>query len=188
MDPSSTLSVWSYASTQGAHGGLRVLERLQTRKRLVIDDCAVVEWPVGHPRPATYQAGIVDGEPLLSGAFWGMFFGLLYLAPLAGLPDGPPDSLAGIGLPDPMLRQVRDLTPPGASALFVVSSTHILDQIHTALSPDASRPAPTCVSTQLGPDEEAALRRGFGNDTARTRGAGCPAGVGRRIAGPRPAR
>ena len=79
----NTFSVWTFDHPDGAASALRVIERLQTRRRLAIDDAAVVSWPAGKHRPYSYQAGTIDGTAALSGAFWGMLFGGLFLLPLA---------------------------------------------------------------------------------------------------------
>jgi uncharacterized membrane protein len=160
----STMSVWTFDATGGAASGLRVLERLQIRGRLRISDSAVAEWRPEDRRPVTYQFGAVSGEAMLSGAFWGLLFGVLFLAPLAGLtgPPWPPAGLRRIGLPETLLQQVRDRTAPGTSALFVVSADAELDRIRDALTTTGT--APACAASTLTSDEESALRHAFGTD------------------------
>src|ERR1700761_7722821 len=119
----NTLSVWTFGTADGAAGALRVIERLQTRRRLSIEDAAVVTWPAGKYRPYSYQAGTIDGTAALSGAFWGLLFGLLFLLPLAD-PAGAasrPAGLARAGLPDDLLRQLRGTVTAGTSALFLLA-------------------------------------------------------------------
>ena len=116
----NTFSVWTFDHPDGAAGALRVIERLQTRRRLAIDDAAVVSWPAGKHRPYSYQAGTIDGTAALSGAFWGLLFGSLFLVPLADPgPEptpAPPAGLARAGLPEDLLGAAqhdhrRDLGP-----------------------------------------------------------------------------
>jgi uncharacterized membrane protein len=163
----STVSVWNFDVAGGAASGLRLLERLQNRGRLAINDSAVAEWPPENRRPMTYQVGAVSGDAMLSGAFWGLLFGVLFLAPLAGLtgPIWPPAGLRRIGLPEAMLQQVRDRTTPGTSALFVVSADAELDQIRDALT--STEASPACVASTLTSEEESALRHAFGTDCYR---------------------
>jgi uncharacterized membrane protein len=161
----STLSVWAFADVDGAARGLRVLERLQTRGRLVISDSAVAERSETALRPVTYQTGVVDGDALLSGAFWGLLFSLLYLAPIAGLtgPAWPPDGLARIGLPEEMLSRIREQTTPGTSLLFLLSSESALEQVRSALaSPEDDALRPLCVSSSMTTAQALALHRAFG--------------------------
>ncbi len=47
----------------------------------------MVVWPPGTRRPRTYQAGPAPGPAALSGAFWGLLFGQLFLLPLVGALD-----------------------------------------------------------------------------------------------------
>ena len=158
----STVSVWTFQAAGGAASGLRILERLQNRGSLRISDSAVAEWPSGQRRPMTYQVGAVSGEAMLSGAFWGLLFGILFLAPLAGLtgPPWPPAGLRRIGFPERLLQQVRDRTTPGTSALFVVGADADLERIRDALT--TTDTAPACAASTLTSDEESALRRAFG--------------------------
>jgi uncharacterized membrane protein len=160
----STLSVWTFDAADGAASGLQVLERLQTRGRLAIGDSAVVEWPLRSRRPLTYQVGAVSGEAMLTGAFWGLLFAVVFLAPLAGLsgPIWPPTGLRRIGLPEALLRQIRERTTPGTSALFVVTEDAVLHHIKDVLAPVGA--SPSCLACTFAPDQESALLRAFGTD------------------------
>ena len=71
-----TLSVWTFGAPDGAELALRQVERLQLRRAIAVADAAVVAWPAGATRPRTYQVGSVQGTVALSGAFWGLVFGL----------------------------------------------------------------------------------------------------------------
>lgn len=163
----TTLSIWSYASADGAAAGFGTLESLQVRGALRIDDSALVTWELGHPRPLGYQAGCVDGSTALSGAFWGLLFGTVYLAPLAGLPAvwWRADGLAGIGLPDSLLARTRQQLCPGRSALFVLSGDAEADDLRLALSPGTGAHEPDCQISTLDVDQAAHLAGAFGADT-----------------------
>jgi uncharacterized membrane protein len=158
MHNPTVLSVLTFPASADAAAALRVLEGDQWRRRVVIGDCAVVAWADGAPRPVAYQVGAADGGATLSGAFWGLLFGSLFLAPLAGLtgPAWPPDGLARIGLPESVLAQVRERTRPGTSALFVIGGETGLDHVRML--------GPHCLTTVLGDEEAAALQRAFGAD------------------------
>jgi uncharacterized membrane protein len=137
-----TLSVWTFGSPGGAASALRVIERLQTRHRLTIEDASIVCWPAGQHRPSSYQAGTVDGTAALSGAFWGLLFGSLFLVPLAG-PAGaavPSAGLAGAGLADDLLDRLRGQVTAGTSALFLLAGGSALATIRDALASDPASP------------------------------------------------
>ena len=160
----NTFSVWTFTYPGGAASALRVIERLQTRRRLAIDDAAVVSWPAGKHRPYSYQAGTIDGTAALSGAFWGLLFGSLFLVPLA-TPAGrtsPPAGLARAGLPEDLLGQLRRTITAGSSALFLLASQAALDTIGA----DDSICCSGAVVTTLGADQEKVLRYVFGADDA----------------------
>ena len=159
----STLSVWTFDGPDGAARALRVVERLQTRRRLAIEDAAVVSWPAGQHRPYSYQAGTIDGTAALSGAFWGLLFGSLFLVPLAHPAGGTPSAgLARTGLPDDLLRQLRATITAGTSALFVLAGTAALDTINE----DAGGSQGELLVTPLDTEHEQVLRRVFGADDA----------------------
>jgi uncharacterized membrane protein len=155
----NTVSVWRFDTSGGAEEALHVLERLQTRRLVVIDDAALLVWRSGAPRPSGYQVGTATGTTALSGAFWGLLFGLLFLIPLAGATE---DSavLAGIGLTDEFLADVRSRITAGTSALFLLTDAAAVDGLHEAL--DGSR-TDLLVST-LDHEQQAALQRAFDAD------------------------
>ena len=160
----NTFSVWTFDHPGGAASALRVIERLQTRRRLAIDDAAVVSWPAGKHRPYSYQAGTIDGTAALSGAFWGLLFGSLFLVPLA-TPAGrtsPPAGLARAGLPEDLLGQLRRTITAGTSALFLLASQAALDTIGA----DDSIGGSDALVTTLGDEHEQILRHVFGADDA----------------------
>ncbi|MGE0300533.1 DUF1269 domain-containing protein [Pseudonocardia sp.] len=163
----NTLSVWRFDTPDGAETALRAVERLQHRRVVTIDDASVVAWPAGARRPRTYQAGTAAGTAALSGAFWGLLFGLLFLLPLAGPEAGPATALACVGLPDEVLRRIRDRVTPGTSALFLLSHDGVPDRVREVLE---GMHAEVLVST-LDRDQEAALRRAFDIDTGVDAGA-----------------
>lgn len=160
----TTVSAWIFSHPGGAARALRVVERLQTRRRLAIEDAAVVSWPAGKHRPYSHQAGTIDGTAALSGAFWGLLFGELFLLPLAD-PDGAASRTVGLdraGLPDDLLDQLRSTVIAGTSALFLLSGSAALDTIGEAVSISRSE----LLATTLGAEQEKILRHVFGADDA----------------------
>lgn len=157
----TTLSTWRFATAEGAEAALPTLERLQHRQWVTVDDVAVVAWPATGGRPRTYQVGTAAGDTALSGAFWGLLFGLALLLPLADDAAGiPPDAAAGlsrVGVPDEFLQRLRDRIVPGTSALFLLSTDDELERLREAF---AGTEADLLVS-DLDREQDAALRRAF---------------------------
>ncbi len=158
----STLSLWAFDAPDTAAAALRLIERSQRRGVLIVADSAVVEWHPGSHRPVAYQSGAADGASGLSGAFWGLLFGSLFLAPLVGLtgPIWPPDGLSRIGLPESLLEQIRTMSRPGTSELFVLSPSPQNTSLRLALSSVQSR----CLTTDLTSEQHTALHRAFGQE------------------------
>jgi uncharacterized membrane protein len=157
----NTLSIWRFDTTDGAEAALRPLERLQNRRLITIDDAAVVAWASGARRPRTYQAGTAAGTVAVSGAFWGLLFGTVFLLPLAGVAVDATAGLSRVGLSDAFLQRVRDRITPATSGLFLLSQDAVLDRIREAF---ASRQADLLVIS-LSREQEHALRQAFEADT-----------------------
>jgi uncharacterized membrane protein len=158
----NTVSIWRFDTSKGAEAALRTLVRLQTRRLVMIDDAAVVVWPTGSRRPHGYQVGTAAGATELSGAFWGLLLGLLFLLPLAGATEGTDGAgvLSRIGLTDEFLAEVRDRITPGSSALFLLSGAPAVDGLREAF---ADTRVDLLIRT-LDREHEAALHRAFDAD------------------------
>lgn len=156
----TSLSIWIFDTAEAAEQALRTLERLEFQRHVDVDDASVVSWPAGDLRPRTYQVGSTTGDPALSGAFWGLLFGLVFLLPLTGhLLDTAQATfgLAGVGLPDGFLLEVRERVGPGTSALFLLTPDAAVERIAAAFGPAGAGPL---VARFAGP-EETALHRAF---------------------------
>jgi uncharacterized membrane protein len=161
----NTLSTWTFDTPDGAEAALRTLDRLQTQQLITVDDASVVVWPIGTRRPCTYQAGPATGTAALSGAFWGMVFGQLFLLPLVGVPLTGACGLDRVGLSDDVLRDIRERVVPGTSALFLLTGDAVVDRIRAAIT---NSHTDLLVST-LGHEQATALREAFGVDEAPLR-------------------
>jgi uncharacterized membrane protein len=162
------LSVWTFGRPDGAASALRAIERLQTRRRLTIEDASIVSWPAGQHRPCSYQVGTIDGTAALSGAFWGLLFGSLFLVPLACPPGAavPSAGLAGTGLPDDLLDRLRGQVTAGTSALFLLADATALGTIRDTVPSGPGRPDGPAepLVARLGHQHEQVLRYVFGAD------------------------
>jgi uncharacterized membrane protein len=155
----TTLSIWRFGAGDAAEPALDTLEGLQALRLVEIDDVAVVVWPAETHRPRSYQVGAVTGTSELTGAFWGLLFGLLFLVPLAGSTAGPA-VLATIGLPEEFLARIRARIVPGTSALFLLAPGESLDPIRSALCPAEFE----ALIRTLSPEQEETLHYAFGAD------------------------
>jgi uncharacterized membrane protein len=156
----TSLSVWIFDTAEEAEPALRTLGRLEMQGHLDVDDAAVLTWPSGDIRPRTYQAGSACGDTALSGAFWGLLFGLVFLLPLTDrLREGTDDGfgLGPVGLPDRFLGEVRHRVGPGTSALFLLTPDAAVERVAAAVGATGSD---GLVVLFAGP-EERALHRAF---------------------------
>jgi uncharacterized membrane protein len=53
------------------------VQDLQKQALIKLHDAAIVTWPTGARKPTTRQLYDLTGAGALSGAFWGMLFGLI---------------------------------------------------------------------------------------------------------------
>jgi uncharacterized membrane protein len=98
------------------HSADEALGRVETLKRRCCSSCSTPRWSAGRPgrksrRPASCTTS--PGAGAVSGGFWGMLFGLLFLTPLLGMAVGAASSgvLLGskrdVGISDDFNREVR---------------------------------------------------------------------------------
>jgi uncharacterized membrane protein len=158
----TTLSTWKFDAPDGAERALRTLTRLQADRLVTVQDAAVVSWPQGRRKPRAWQVRDVVGPAALSGAFWGLLFGILFLLPLAGLALGAAAGIAAgafghVGMSDAFLQRVRDEVGPGTSALFLLTSDEVVDRIADAFDGTHAR----LLVSNLSRAQEAALRHAF---------------------------
>jgi uncharacterized membrane protein len=97
----------------------------------------------------------------VSGGFWGMLIGLLFLNPLLGMAVGAgAGALSGkfrdIGLDDKMMKAIGDSLKPGTSALFVLIKKATADKVLEGLKPFVGKGK--VFQTSLSKDDENALR------------------------------
>ena len=103
--------------------------------------------------------GSADGTRELSGAFWGLLFGLLFLLPLAGVAEGAA-VLTRLGLSDGFLARARDRIIAGTSALFLLTDGAALDRVREAFAGTHT----DLLISRFDREQVAALRRAFDAD------------------------
>jgi uncharacterized membrane protein len=158
----ATLTIWRFASPDGADRAAEILARLARDSLITVHDAATVSWPVERNKPKTRQLHNLAGSGALSGAFWGMLFGLIFFVPMLGAAVGAgigtmSGSLTDVGISDELINRVRDEVVPGMSALFILSSDAVLDRIRTAFGEEK----PELMFTNLSAAEENWLREVF---------------------------
>jgi uncharacterized membrane protein len=130
----ATLTVFKFSSIDGAQEMLNRVYALQLQELIVVDDAAIVTWPIGKKSPKTKQAVSMTGASSLDGAFWGLLFGFLFFMPLFGMAVGAVmGGLAGhftdYGIDDNFIKKVRDQVTPGSSALFLMTEREVVDRV-----------------------------------------------------------
>lgn len=136
------------------------LVRMQHQYLLQMEDAVVVTRdPDGKTK--LHQAVSLTGAGAVSGAFWGMLIGLLFLNPLLGAVLGAgAGAVAGrfrdIGLDDKMMKDIGDSLTPGTSALFLLLRKVTADKVLEGLKPFVGKGK--VFQTSLNKDDENALR------------------------------
>jgi uncharacterized membrane protein len=159
----STLAVWVFDTSHGAERGSQALQDRPTAERARIHDAARVSWVLGSSKPTTGQIADLAWDEALGEEFWGVLFGLIFYSPLIGAAVGSATgglsgSLSGFGIDDTFVNRVRDTVTPGTSALFVLGSDSVVDQLRDALR--VNHPVKVLV-TRLNQLQEGSLRQVF---------------------------
>jgi uncharacterized membrane protein len=163
----ATLTAWKFDTPDGAARAEQILTALSEQDLIRVHDAARVEWERGKRRPKTHHDSHLAGEGALGGAFWGLLFGILFFIPLLGLAIGTAagavgGALSDAGISDDFIKAVKDEVTPGTSALFLLSSDAVLDEVREAF---AEGPHPVLISTTLTGEDEARLRAAFADES-----------------------
>jgi uncharacterized membrane protein len=154
----ATLAAFKFNDAQNAGYAVRDLVDLHERRLTTILDAALVSWPKGKSTPRTVQGVIEAGAGKLDGSFWGMLFGLIFFTPLMRSSIGAfRGALGDIGIHDKFIYQVRNKVREGTSALFVLSTDDISDEVTDAFN----RQPTELITTNLPHAEENRLRELF---------------------------
>ena len=136
------------------------LVKMQKQFLLEMEDAVVVTRdPDGKTK--LHQAVSLTTAGAVSGAFWGMLIGLLFLNPLLGAAVGAgagalSAKFRDIGIDDKMMKDVGDSLKPGTSALFVLLKKITADKVIDGLKPFVGRGR--VFQSSLSKDDEKALR------------------------------
>lgn len=136
------------------------LVKMQQQYLLEMEDAVVVTRdPNG--KANLHQAVSLTAAGAVSGGFWGMLIGLLFLNPLIGaLVGAGAGALSGkfqdIGVDDNMMKEVGQSLKPGTSALFVLLRKVTADKVLDGLKPFVGKGK--VYQSSLSKDDEKALR------------------------------
>ena len=130
----ATLTVFKFATPEGANQMLDKVQSLQKMELIKIMDAAIVTWPTGKSKPKTKQLVNMAGMGALQGAFWGMLFGLLFFVPFFGLAVGAAfgalgGKMADYGISDEFIKKTREQITECTSALFLMTSDAVQDKV-----------------------------------------------------------
>jgi uncharacterized membrane protein len=161
----ATVTVLKFASADGANNALGLIQLLQKQQMIKLYDAAIVSWPPGKKGPRTKQLVDLVGIGAMSGMFWGLLFGLIFVNPLFGMAAGAAmGALAGsfrdYGIDDEFIKSIRTQVTEGTSALFLMTSDAVLDRVVDQMKSMKFE----IIATNLSMAQEAKLREAFGQE------------------------
>jgi uncharacterized membrane protein len=114
-----------------------------------------------------HQGTSLTGIAASGGAMWGFIFGLLFLAPLAGMAIGAAaGGLVGhfsdLGIDNKWIKEVSSAIPPGGSALFVLARNSQNERV----LPEMAKLGGTVLKTSLSEEQQAALEEALSTNAS----------------------
>jgi uncharacterized membrane protein len=158
----ATLTVFKFATPDGAEQMLDTVKSLQNQELIKLHDAAIVTWPQGRKSPKTKQLANLAGIGALDGAFWGMLFGLIFFVPFFGLAVGAAfgalgGALSDYGIDDAFIKKTREKVTEGTSALFLMTSDAVQDKVIAQLKGREFE----LIASNLTGEQEEQLRAAF---------------------------
>jgi uncharacterized membrane protein len=159
----SMLAACHFDTDDGAERACRALRDAPTGTHARIHDGALVSWVLGNSQPTTRSMPDLSREGALGDSFWGVLFGLIFFSPLLGaavgkVTGGLSGSLEELGIHDTFVNRVRDTVTPGTSALFLLGSDTVVEEVHDALR---RQPPVKVLTTRLTRQQEDSLHEVF---------------------------
>lgn len=136
------------------------LAKMQKEYLIEMED-AVVVTKDDKGKVKLHQAMNLTAAGAVSGGFWGMLIGMIFLNPLLGMAVGAgagalSGALSDAGIDDTMMKELSAAFKPGSSALFVLIRKATGDKVLEGLKPFAGKGK--VFRTSLTKDSEDALR------------------------------
>jgi uncharacterized membrane protein len=165
----SDLIVIGYPDEDTAQRVYGELVNLQNQYLVDLEDAAIIRRDRSGRLHVTTPAHHAVAWGSLSGIFWGVLIGLLFLFPLAplvgvagGLMGAALGAASDLGIKDDFKRRVQDMLQPGTSAILVLVRKVTVDKFLEALRPYGG----TVLQTSLPHDAEQQLMQTLhGTDT-----------------------
>jgi uncharacterized membrane protein len=163
----SDLIVIGYPDEETAEKAWGELVKLQEDFLVDLEDAAIVRRDRKGKLNVTTPAHHAVAWGSLSGLFWGVLIGLIFLwplAPLAGVAGGIMGAALGaagnLGVKDDFRQRVQDLVQPGTSAILVIVRKVTPDKFIEAMRPYGG----TVLQTSLPHDAEQQLMQALHGD------------------------
>jgi uncharacterized membrane protein len=158
----AAVTVLKFAESDGALKALSEIQSLQKDHLIKVHDAAIVTWPVGTKSPKTRQLVDLVAIGAMSGMFWGMLLGIIFLTPLFGMAIGAGFGALGgafrdYGIDDDFIKRVRTSVTEGTSALFLMTSDAVMDRVSERLKNTKFE----IIATNLSTEQEEKLRELF---------------------------
>ncbi len=136
------------------------LVKLQKEYLLEMEDVVVVTRGADD-KVQLHQTANLTALSAVSGGFWGMLVGLLFLNPLAGAAIGAgagaiSGSFTDVGINDDFMRDLGKTLTPGTAAVFILVRKFTTDKVVDKLGGFHARGH--VLQTSLTKDDEASLR------------------------------
>lgn len=156
----SDLIVVSFDNEATAFEMRAELVKLQKEYLLEMEDVVVVTRSQDD-KVQLHQAANLTALGAVSGGFWGLLIGLMFLNPLAGAVLGAgagalSGNLTDIGVNDDFMRELGQRLKPGSAAVFVLARKFNAEKVVERLGQFRAKGA--ILQTSLGHDDEATLR------------------------------
>jgi uncharacterized membrane protein len=154
----SDLIAIAYDSEYKAEEVRLTLIKLQKEHLIELEDAAVIV-KNAEGKVKLNQAIDLTTAGAVSGGFWGLLIGTLFLSPLLGAAVGAAagaasGALSDIGVDDNFMKSLGETLQPGTSALFVLVRKVTPDKVLEEIAPYGG----TVLRTSLSKDEEAQLQ------------------------------
>lgn len=183
----SDLILIGYPDENRAQQVWEELVRLQNDLVVDLEDAAIIRRDEKGKLYVTTPAHHAVAWGTLSGLFWGVLIGLIFLWPLApvvGVAGGIMGAALGaagdLGIKEDFKQRVQDLVQPGTSAIFVIARKITPDKFEEALRPYGG----TVLRTSLSRVQEEELMKALhGDDPKAATWEQSPATAGNQAAG-----
>ncbi|BFM40951.1 DUF1269 domain-containing protein [Synechocystis sp. LKSZ1] len=154
----SDLIVIAYDDEFKAEEVRLTLAKLQVEHLIEMEDAAVVV-KNEQGKVKLKQAVNLTSAGAVSGSFWGLLIGTLFLSPLFGAAVGAASgalagALSDIGVNDDFMRELGESLKPKSSALFVLVRKVTPDKVLAEVAPYGGK----VLKTSLSKDEETQLQ------------------------------